>query len=60
MTTDREFTRTSLKDVITRLVLIALLPWLFLLALIAEIRRRVPGLFLALRPRHGAKKRATT
>ena len=39
--TSREFTLTSLKDVVTRLVLIAVLPWLFVLALIATVRRRI-------------------
>ncbi len=38
--TPNQSTHSSLKDFLTRAVLLAVLPWVFVLALVVEIRRR--------------------
>ena len=38
--TPSQSTHSSLKDFLTRAVLLAVLPWVFVLALVVEIRRR--------------------
>ncbi len=38
--TPSQSTHPSLKDFLTRAVLLAVLPWVFVLALVVEIRRR--------------------